>query len=636
MRVQPCKPEALLCGLTYIDLVGLNEKAAAETLARQMQATVTGRAKPTSAPTFPGTSVAGRGAGLPRVGRRRSVSVSVLHLSDLRFGGASEHHGGTAPPLAPMLDDLRRLATARPEANRRDPLADLIVVTGNLTATASQDEFDRAHDFLAALADGLDLPRDRIVAVPGDLDVNDALCESYILQERAYRKPAVEPFWPKWEFFANFLRRLHGDEAEARFRLGREWSVVAFPELRVVVAGLNSTMARTHEIRHAELGERQLRAVVEELDSGPWQDWLRLGMVHHAPTGSAEPGVHLRDGAAVEEVLAPRLHLLMHAGDSETDRSSGGLPTIPHGPAESARYQLIDIDATGFTRRARVRGSDAGAPFGADDARSGRVDVPFRPAPETFGPPAAGRRAAGPAPARAGDSEPGVDGSEPGAGVDDRGWPDDLDDGDRWIADRHAVVHRDAVDGIPGDGRARGSWRRILDARPRDTLDELARIRHRETSVERVEAVGEMPAHLRVRRTVGHVVELRLIGLIEQLVDEASVAAFATAIAGPYLAYPFRLTDLVYTGETQASPALVEFALGRQVRLLSMPEYQGCSTCGTTWPSRRTGCAPTGTTRPTPTSRSASAASTAVGRRSATTPWRRCSAGCPPTTRGSS
>ncbi|WP_305038906.1 TIR domain-containing protein [Frankia sp. ArI3] len=557
VRARLCTPTGLLAGRGYIDLVGLDEAAATATLAAQMHATVAGRARPATAPPFPGPPTLPPPPGADsRAGERRRRSISVLHLSDLRFGGSDETDGDAQSTLTPMLDDLRGLGAKRSGVDGHAAIADLMIVTGDLTRTASEDEFDRAHDFLAGLADGLGLARERIVVVPGDLDVNAALCKAYVALEDAYHRTAVPPHWPKWAFFAGFLRRLHGAEAEARFQQGHEWSVVAFPELKVVVAGLNSTMAQTHEVRTGEVGERQLSAVVKELDQGGWEGWLRIGAVHHGPASVAgtDAGALLHDGGELDRLLAPRLHLLLHGGhgDGRIGRLPAGLLAIPAGPgpadprsADAAaavqapgpgRYQLIDIDAAGFERRSRVFAPGTPAGFEADDALSARVSLSLDPASETFGH----------------DAWPAQDTVRASA---EQAEPDDAFDADDSQRRRPAAV-----------------------ARPRDTLDELAevaRLHHRDAVVERVEAAGDTPTHLRGWRREGRIVELRLIGLVEGGADELAIESFAAEMTRAYLAFPLRLTDLVYTGDDPASPKLVAFARGRDVRLLSMPEYQG-------------------------------------------------------------
>ncbi len=49
VRVEECRPEGLLKAMVHIDLVGLDEAAAAEALLRGV---IPGRAKPTTSPAF--------------------------------------------------------------------------------------------------------------------------------------------------------------------------------------------------------------------------------------------------------------------------------------------------------------------------------------------------------------------------------------------------------------------------------------------------------------------------------------------------------------------------------------------------------------------------------------------------------
>ncbi len=125
--------------------------------------------------------------------------------------------------------------------------------------------------------------------------------------------------------------------------------------------------------------------------------------------------------------------------------------------------------------------------------------------------------------------------------------------------------HTDGSPGSPGSPR-----------RPPDRLDEVAevaRLRHPDATVTRIEASGKLPAHLRIRRAEGRVIEQRVVGLVDGgptdgTVDAAAVDEFATTVLAPYLAaFPSLFADLVYAGGKQATPELVAHAERRGVRL---------------------------------------------------------------------
>ncbi|WP_322756786.1 TIR domain-containing protein, partial [Frankia sp. Cas3] len=586
VRVADCQPEGLLRSTTYIDLVGHDETAAADRLLAGITGSVRGRAKPAVAPPFPGAAarpafpgpddqpiVPGQATTIRTTAGRpdepTEPAVTVLHISDTQFGahhvfgraGRTEADRAHSSLFARLHDDLR----GRAETEGLRP--DLVVLTGDLAETGDENEFDQVYDFLVELAASLELDRNRFVVIPGNHDVNRLLCQSYFLREQAFKRKPQPPYWPKWECFDALLRRFYGVDAAIGFGVGAEWSLVEIPDRKVVVAGLNSTMAETHEEHYGWLGEHQLRTVTEALRGYERDGWLRIGAVHHNPIrGATTDDENLRDADDLDRILGPHLNLLLH-GHTHDGRASwlpSGLPVASTGSAAvdaQARpsevpnqYQLVRIDRDGFTRYARRYEPDQKRWTGdlrvdpAGSSWSVRTPSAFRSVHAAFPP------------------QPPL----PGA--------DDDKEGELGPHRRERYGR-----GMDGDGLPAG-----LSGAPRrrqpDTLDEIAemaRLHHPDATVERVEASGGLPAHLRVRRAEGRVVEQRVVGLVDgelanSELDAAAVDEFAMTVRAPYLAaFPGLFTDLVYTAGTQATPELVTHAERLGVTLLSLPEYQG-------------------------------------------------------------
>ncbi|WP_239331786.1 TIR domain-containing protein, partial [Frankia sp. CiP3] len=594
VRVAECQPEGLLRSTTYIDLVGRDETAATDTLLAGITASVKGRAKPAVAPQFPGqdgraacgadqpdfpgaasavtaagrTAAGGTAAGRP--GKATEPAVTVLHISDTQFGahhvrgntGLTEADRAHSSLFGRLHDDLR----GRAEVDGLRP--DLVVVTGDLTEAGDESEFDQAYDFLVALAERLELDRNRFVVIPGNHDANRLLCQAHFIHEQAHKRRPEPPYWPKWKFFDALLRRFYGVDAVIGFAVGAEWSLVEIPGHKVVVAGLNSTMAETHEEHYGWLGEDQLRSVAEALRRYERDGWLRIGAVHHNPIRDAtSDDENLRDADDLDRILGPRLNLLLHGHTHDGQAnwlSQSTLPVVATGsaavdaqarPAEVPnQYQLLRINRDGFTRYARRYETDQKRWTGdlridpAGDSWSVRTPSAFRSVHTAFPPQP-------PLPDANDDTE-----GEPGP-------------------HRRGQYGR----GMDGDGHTDGSPGSPL--RPPDRLDEVAevaRLRHPDATVTRIEASGKLPAHLRIRRAEGRVIEQRVVGLItgelaNSHLDVAAVDKFTTTVRAPYLAAfgTGLFTDLVYITGTQATPELVDHAERRGVRLLSMPEYQG-------------------------------------------------------------
>jgi S-DNA-T family DNA segregation ATPase FtsK/SpoIIIE len=294
---------------------------------------------------------------LPVTTDRGRPALTVLHLADLQFGA---HHRFGSSGLTPadarydtlasrLLDDLAMLR------QRYDIAPDLVVVAGDLAERAMPAEYEVAYEFLTTLREGLRLDTDRIVLVPGNHDVNRSWAQAYFLECEANDEDPRRPYSPKWTSFATLFHRLTGQF----FSPNEPWSYLEIPELKVAVAGLNSTMADSHrdEDHYGWLGEKQLRYFAERMRQAADRGWLRLGVVHHSPTrGLVSDDAHLRDTDRFTDVLAPWLHLVFQATSQEMSAVSflgpGAVPVFSAGNAQyggerttsvSSQYRLVAV-----------------------------------------------------------------------------------------------------------------------------------------------------------------------------------------------------------------------------------------------------------------------------------------------------
>jgi WD40 repeat protein/3',5'-cyclic AMP phosphodiesterase CpdA len=517
VRVAPCEPEGLLAVLVYIDLVGIDDEAAArEALIESVRQTVAGRGKPDVRPTFPAARAIPvqpqfPGTG-PARGPRDAGAFTVLHLSEPRFGGDEPAAG-----LADLAGDVERLAAevgARP---------DLLVVTGDLAEAGRPSELVQAHTFLVGLAERLDLSRDRVVVVPGDHDVSRSACRAYFSTCDADELAPAPPYWPKWRHYSRMVDELYRDAPGATFDQVHPWSLFEVPECKVVVAGLNSTMAESHRDgdHHGWVGEEQARWFVASLARYEEAGWLRLGAVHHNPLAS-RPEDALRDVETVDGLLGRRLHLLLHGHDRE-DAPAGelasGLVLAGTGAAGGAvrRYQLVRVGADGLLRWPRHLDAASGR-WQPESPR--RLARSWQGAPAVF--PEAGAPAASPAVQRPAERETGLP----------------------WEAQA-----------VPGDG---------LLAR----VAEVCALRHAGSIVKRID--GEPPHLLVTYQEEGFVRQLR-VGVQAGTPTPSAVETF---IARVHAIDPEPGSVLVYQGEPPEDDLTYQ-ALSRGVRLLSFAEYRG-------------------------------------------------------------
>lgn len=216
-------------------------------------------------------------------------AFTILHLSDTHFGTIGE-----GPALRNMhrfrdgdensftlreslVDDLRRLD----EQGQVDLARIVLVVSGDLVYTGKTSEFDLVKEFLEGLCDDLALPREQVVLVPGnhDIDWDESKLDkrrrfdNFLMFARSFyggvlfgeRYPLVH-----WDFSVDTPRPEPRDLVQVSTFFDTTW------------IGLNSCVFETHEEHFGFVGERQLRAVQDLVSRrGKSRDPIIVVMHHH-------------------------------------------------------------------------------------------------------------------------------------------------------------------------------------------------------------------------------------------------------------------------------------------------------------------------------------------------------------------
>jgi len=383
--VGECELDGFLATITYIDLLSAPDAATARRrLLDGLDSRLAGRAKPLRGPNFPlpradaapGEGPPGLGSperdGRPRPGRHllgaapaypptaaprreEAGSVSILWLPGPRFGA-----GGTIADPTETQNQAWAAATRLVHDGAPEP--DLLVIAGDLTENGKAREFEAALSFLLGLRTLLRLEPDRLVVVPGRHDVSQAACAAYFANCAADDTDPVPPYWTKWRHFDRVFRELAEGPDAATFESGCPWSLFEIPDLHVVVAGINTTVAQTHleADDHGYVGPAQATWFAQQLRAYEKDGWLRVGAMNHAPGNQPAGGPGLiADGPMFDSVVGPRLNLLLTgqpgpAGAGATDRPDRPL-VLGAEPAEPA---LLEIRPDGL-RRWRLPGADA-------------------------------------------------------------------------------------------------------------------------------------------------------------------------------------------------------------------------------------------------------------------------------------
>ncbi len=175
--------------------------------------------------------------------------ITLLHVSDMQFGrnhrfgrlGAYDPDASFDALLQSLTDDLDSL-------EQSDYLVpQMVVASGDLAEWGWRNEFEQAREFLDRLASHLRFGHDRVIIVPGNHDISRNSCDAYFKSCEEDGQTPVPPFWPKWKQYAHSFEEFYQALAP-RFTVVEPWTWYEIPELKLVVAGLNSTISEIHNI----------------------------------------------------------------------------------------------------------------------------------------------------------------------------------------------------------------------------------------------------------------------------------------------------------------------------------------------------------------------------------------------------
>lgn len=292
--------------------------------------------------------------------------VTLLHLSDLHFGRHHRFASDDGPNsllerLRLDLDGLREKESVKP---------DLVIVSGDLAEYGKKTEFEQAFLFLQKLGQTLELAPSRFVIVPGNHDINRKLCTSYFEECAGNDETPVRPYFKKLEPYRASFAKFYAGQKGITFTEDEPWSFFEYPDLGVVVAGLNSVFAESHDDHFAFLGEKQLRAFAGKLRPYKDKGFLRVGVMHHNPRDRRGGEETKEDQDQLRRLLAPSLNLVLH-GDVHEETEDALLAKVPVlgigslGAALNQRpeevpneYQVLQIAADGIRRFLQIYAPD--------------------------------------------------------------------------------------------------------------------------------------------------------------------------------------------------------------------------------------------------------------------------------------
>ncbi len=393
IRVADCRIDGLLATVSWLDLLDIRDEGLARRqLLDRVREALDGRALgAVGRPSFPPDGAAGQtgpaaaldlaapadppaphrpGHGRPRPSGPPAFpldveavtakdDVTLLHLAGPRFGRGLL---GPGEPTEPDEWCARVDALVTTALMAGAPKPDLLLISGDLTDSGSPRQVDAALRFLSGLRSLLGLEPGRVALVPGPHDVSRAASQAYFADCSADDKTPRPPYWPKWRHFDALFRSVYQGIDPMVFDADQPWTLFEVAPLRLVVAGINTTMAMSHLPDHdfGLIGEKQAAYFARRLREYERDGWFRIGLMAHGPrpegTGARREATYLRDADVFDRLLGG-LNLVVHGSTGRGPGSLGSevswhrpdrVPLLP--PARVSGLQLLALTSSGLTR----------------------------------------------------------------------------------------------------------------------------------------------------------------------------------------------------------------------------------------------------------------------------------------------
>ena len=283
------------------------------------------------------------------------VSHHILHLSDLHFS----QKGQAELWFDQLAEDLQR--------ELRCPKLEGLILSGDITNTASETEYTIAQEFVSRLKKEFQLNPDHIIIVPGNHDIH------WPSSERAYevrRRSDDKKYSPEKCIEQGQLLEVRNDKKYQKrfFNFGKfheaitgskypeaceeQAIIVHFPMLKLLILGLNSAWEIDHHYKdRASINATALsRALAKIRTNSAYENTAKMAVWHH-PLNSKESS-RITDHAFVDRLAVSEFRVALHGHIHTADN---GLFFYDRNP-EGRRIDIIAAGTFGAPLREWVPG----------------------------------------------------------------------------------------------------------------------------------------------------------------------------------------------------------------------------------------------------------------------------------------
>lgn len=194
---------------------------------------------------------------------------TILHISDIHFSKKED----VKKWLLQLYVDLKN--------NLNVSIIDYLIISGDITNIASNEEFEYALLFIQELIKEFMLQREKIIIVPGNHDYDRdttkaAMDAEKIINDKLY----LEKFDSFQRFHVNATGKYYSECIE------HQGIINVYDADKLLVLGLNSSWAIDHVNKYkASINMNTLYEVAKKILAGQYKDYLKIAVFHHPVAG---------------------------------------------------------------------------------------------------------------------------------------------------------------------------------------------------------------------------------------------------------------------------------------------------------------------------------------------------------------
>jgi predicted phosphodiesterase len=283
---------------------------------------------------------------------------TILHLTDLHFatGRNRDQHAWGYPTEDPKAKTLAE-AVGQAATDKKVKKVGIIVISGDFTFIASDEEFDEAYKSINALLGTLGLGADNLVIIPGNHDIawSKPDGENYNASTPVQSAPDEAKLAYK-KFYKRLMKHTPNDD----FSMGRRFILPS--GITVDICALNSSSLEQGKDYLSGMGLVRPSSFNDVMESLQWRKYdksfaFRILAVHHHLTATEDVesadefskgfGMAIDAKRILRDAARYGVHLVLHGHRHRVFVWREGVYQPPDQPQHQHRWKLGDVSILG-------------------------------------------------------------------------------------------------------------------------------------------------------------------------------------------------------------------------------------------------------------------------------------------------